>query len=62
MEAAFIFPVGLHSLRNPERGEVTVIWGLLGTVLGLAMLIYGANVLVDGAAGVLENLRCRPGS
>jgi len=31
-----------------------VIWGLLGTVLGLAMLIYGANVLVDGAAGIAK--------
>jgi cation:H+ antiporter len=29
-----------------------VILYLLGTVLGLAMLIYGANVLVDGAAGI----------
>ena len=30
-----------------------ILW-LLGTVLGLAMLIYGANVLVDGAAGVAK--------
>ncbi len=31
-----------------------MILGLLGTVLGLAMLIYGSNLLVDGAAGVAK--------
>jgi len=31
-----------------------VILGLLGTVLGLAMLVYGSNLLVDGAAGVAK--------
>lgn len=31
-----------------------MILGLLGTVLGLAMLVYGSNLLVDGAAGVAK--------
>jgi len=31
-----------------------LIWELLKTVLGLAMLIYGANILVDGAAGIAK--------
>ncbi|MFW3145527.1 MAG: calcium/sodium antiporter [Thermoplasmatota archaeon] len=31
-----------------------MIWGLLGTLLGLAMLVYGSNLLVDGAAGLAK--------
>jgi cation:H+ antiporter len=31
-----------------------LIWGLVGTVLGLAMLVYGANIMVDGAAGIAK--------
>ncbi|MEA3560089.1 MAG: calcium/sodium antiporter [Candidatus Thermoplasmatota archaeon] len=31
-----------------------MIIGLLGTVIGLAMLIYGSSVLVDGAAGLAK--------
>ena len=31
-----------------------MIVGLIGTVIGLAMLIYGSSVLVDGAAGLAK--------
>ena len=34
--------------------DLQVIIGLIGTIIGIAMLIWGANLLVDGAAGLAK--------